>query len=52
MNMQRAVITLTVQEERLIRLLRTIDYGELRIIVKESRPIRVEQIQKSIKLED
>ena len=42
---------LTPQEEKLIRLIRTIDYGEVHIMIKENKPIRVEQIQRSIKLD-
>lgn len=42
---------LSPQETKLMELIRSIDYGELRVIIKENRPIRVEQIQESIKLE-
>ncbi len=42
---------LSPQETKLMELIRSIDYGELRVIIKENRPIRAEQIQKSIKLE-
>ncbi|MGN0998997.1 MAG: DUF2292 domain-containing protein, partial [Faecousia sp.] len=44
-------IELTLQEEKLIRLIRTIGYGEVHIFVKESKPIRVEEIKKSIRLD-
>ena len=42
---------LTPQEEKLIRLIRTIEYGEVHIFIKESKPFRVEQIKKSIRLD-
>lgn len=44
-------IELTPQEEKLIRLIRTIGYGEVHIFIKESKPIRVEEIKKSIRLD-
>lgn len=36
------------QEWQVIRLIRDLGYGELVITVKESRPIRVEEVRKSI----
>lgn len=48
---QESALRLTPQEEKLIRLIRSVEYGELHIMVKESKPIRVEQISKSIKLD-
>lgn len=42
---------LSPQEEKLIRLIRSIDYGEVHIIIKENKPIRVEQISRNIKLD-
>ena len=43
-------IELTKQEESLIRILRTIDFGEARVVITDGRPIRVEEIKKSVKL--
>ena len=40
---------LTQAEKQLVTLLRSLDYGEVRVMVKENRPIRVE-ISKSIQL--
>ena len=40
----------TPQEKKLLELLRTIDYGELRVINNASRPVRVEEIKKSLQL--
>ncbi|MBQ8796950.1 MAG: DUF2292 domain-containing protein [Oscillospiraceae bacterium] len=48
---QEKPLVLTPQEEKLIRLVRTIDYGEIHVMIKESKPIRVEQISRSIKLD-
>ena len=44
-------IELTPQEEKLIRLIRTIGYGEVHIFIKESKPFRVEEVKKSIRLD-
>ncbi|MCL1805888.1 MAG: DUF2292 domain-containing protein [Clostridiales bacterium] len=40
----------TEQEQKLIRILRKLDYGEVRIMIKDGAPVRIEEIKKSIKL--
>lgn len=45
-------IVLTKAEKQLIELLRSLEYGELRIMVKDSKPIRVEEIRRSIQLQN
>ena len=42
---------LTKAERQLIELIRSIDYGELRIMVKDEKPVRVEEIRRSIQLQ-
>lgn len=42
--------TLTNREMNLIRIIRSLKYGMVKIIVQEGQPVRVEEIQKSIKL--
>lgn len=42
--------SLTTREENLIRLFRGIAHGEIRIIIQDGQPVRVEEIKKSIKL--
>ena len=42
---------LTKAEKQLIELLRSLEFGELRIMVKDSKPIRVEEIRRSIQLQ-
>ena len=42
--------TLTKAEIELIKAIRALDFGEIRIIVKDKRPIRIEEIRKSIQL--
>ena len=43
-------MALTKAEKQLIELVRSLDYGELRVMIKDSHPIRVEEIRKSIQL--
>ena len=43
---------LTKAERQLIELIRSIDYGELQIMVKDEKPIRVEEIRRSIQLQN
>jgi hypothetical protein len=42
--------TLTTREMNLISIIRSVKYGVVKIIVQEGQPVRVEEIQKSIKL--
>lgn len=41
---------LTEKEKKLVRILRGIDYGEVKIIVQGNQPVRIEELTKSIKL--
>ena len=41
---------LSEKEAELLTLLRGLDYGEMRIIVQAGKPVRVEEIRKSIQL--
>ena len=43
-------IVLTKAEKQLIDVIRALDYGEVRVMIKDNRPIRVEEIRKSIQL--
>jgi len=43
-------MVLTKAEKQLIELIRSLDYGEVRVMIKDSRPIRVEEIRRSIQL--
>lgn len=43
-------LVLTKAEEKLITLVREMDYGEIRIMIKDCKPIRVEEIRRSIQL--
>jgi hypothetical protein len=41
---------LTSQEWQLIQMIRALEYGQLTITVKASKPIHVEEVRKSIPL--
>lgn len=43
-------MVLTKAEKQLIEVIRSLDYGEVRVMIKDSRPIRVEEIRRSIQL--
>ena len=42
---------LTKAEKQLLELIRSLDYGEIRIMVKDSKSIRVEEVRRSIQLQ-
>lgn len=41
---------LTKAEKQIIELIRALEYGELRIMIKDRKPLRVEEIRRSIQL--
>ncbi len=43
-------LVLNEQETRLIQMIRDMKYGEIHIFVAEGKPIRAEEIKKSVKL--
>lgn len=45
-------IVITKAEKQLLELIRSLEYGEIRIMVKDSKPIRVEEIRRSIQLQN
>lgn len=38
------------KEEKLLSIIREVKYGEIRIIIQDGLPIRIEELRKSIKL--
>ena len=40
----------SLQEQKLLELIRNLSYGQLLISIKDGKPIRVEEIRKSIQL--
>ena len=47
---QEKNVALTKAEQQLIEVIRSLDYGEVRVMIKDNRPIRVEEIRRSIQL--
>lgn len=47
-NMEK--VRLSEKEEKLIRLIREMKFGELRLFIADSQPVRLEEVRKSIKL--
>ena len=43
-------LKLTEQERKLIEIIRNLEFGEVRIVVNDKKPTRIEEIKKSIKL--
>ena len=43
-------LVLSKAEKQLIAVIRSLDYGEVRVMIKDNRPIRVEEIRRSIQL--
>jgi hypothetical protein len=43
-------LSLNEKEKNLIRMIRNIEYGEIRVIIQDKTPIRVEELKRSIKL--
>jgi len=43
--------TLNKPEKQLIKMIRELGFGELRVIVQNGRPVRAEEIKKSVVLE-
>ena len=49
MEQKKTVLQLTEKEEKLIRLIRELKFGEVHIYVADGQPVRAEEIKKSIK---
>lgn len=45
-------VPLTKEEEKLIEEIRKIDFGEARVVITDGKPTRIEEIKKSIKLQE
>ncbi|MDR2501837.1 MAG: YezD family protein [Oscillospiraceae bacterium] len=52
MPKQDTGLTLRDSETRLLRVIRELEFGELRIIVQNGEPVRAEEIRKSLMLKD
>lgn len=45
-------LKMTEQERKLLDIIRNLDFGEVRIVVTDGKPTRIEEIKKSIKLQE
>lgn len=43
-------VELTEQEMQVINIMRDIEYGELMVAIQGGKPVRVEEVRKSIKI--
>lgn len=50
MDKQLQEFRLTEKEKKLIQMVRDIEYGELKIIIQDRTPVRIEEMKRSIKL--
>ncbi|MBR5230249.1 MAG: DUF2292 domain-containing protein [Firmicutes bacterium] len=50
MDKEKQGIKLTEKEARLIEIIRRLDFGEIRIVIQDGVPTRLEEIKRSIKL--
>ena len=50
MENKKDSMRLSEKEEKMIRLIRELQYGEMRLIVTDGQPVRIEEVRKSIKL--
>ena len=47
---KRAEIRYNAAEKQLIHMIRDLKYGEIRVIVQDGKPVRAEEIKKSVVL--
>lgn len=47
---QREKIELNEKEKKLIMFIRDIEFGEIKVIIQDKQPLRIEEYKKSIKL--
>ena len=50
MNNQSPELQFSEKEKKLIQMIRNIEYGEIRVIIQDRTPIRIEELKRSIKL--
>ena len=50
MDKEKTTMNLTEKEVRLMEIIRKLDFGEVRIVIQDGVPTRLEEIKRSIKL--
>ena len=43
-------LRLTEKEKKLVEMMRAVKFGEMRVIIQDFEPVRVEEIKSSVKL--
>lgn len=49
-NRVKIMDNINEREKKLIELIRDTEHGEIKVIIQDKQPIRIEEIKKSIKL--
>ncbi len=49
-NKVKQINNMNEREKKLIEFIRNTEYGEIKVIIQNKEPIRIEEIKKSIKL--
>lgn len=49
MDQKKIGLQITEKEEKLIRMIRELKFGEMRICIADGQPVRAEEVKKSIK---
>lgn len=47
---KKVTVRITAREQQVLNLIRELNYGELRVLVRDGQPCRVEEIRKSIQI--
>lgn len=50
MDKETKPVMLTEKEARLIEIIRKLDFGEVRVVIQDGVPTRLEEVKRSIKL--
>ena len=41
---------LTIQERKILEVIRDMDFGEVRVVITDGKPTRIDEVKRSIKL--
>jgi len=43
-------LEITESEKKVLEIIRSVDFGEVNVIIQNNKPIRIEEVKKSIKI--
>ena len=43
-------VEVSVQEQKILEIMRNMEFGEVRLVISDGKPVRMEEIKKSVKL--